>query len=125
VPPEPQNPLKYITFLYRHLVFLVPTGWYPPNGQEQAYDDGWYDYNNYYLGGPCMEPPMEWDDGCGGDNTVPFCDEATCTRSCYQFMGYDRGVCLQNECFCRKSSNQQPPAPEQDWNYDTQSGNLI
>ncbi len=105
---------------------LVPEPWYPPQnaapGVGVGVNPGYYDYNNYYYG-PCgEEPPLVWDDGCGGDGTIPYCDEQTCANSCYQFMGYDYGMCINNECFCRKS-RPDPPGPKEDWNYGNQNGN--
>ena len=38
-----------------------------PNAENEpidGFEDTFYDYNNFY-GGPCMEPPLVWDDDCG------------------------------------------------------------
>ena len=34
------------------------------NEPIDGFEDTFYDYNNFY-GGPCMEPPLVWDDDCG------------------------------------------------------------
>ena len=81
-----------------------------------------YDYNNYYFG-PCMEPPIIWDNGCGGE--IPYCDQKTCTQNCLQFMNSAKGVCIDYECFCEKPPPEvvtSKPKPEQDWSHDNQEG---
>ena len=52
--------LNYHNFI---LFFLGPVP-NPGNEQIDGYEDMFYDYNNFY-GGPCMEPPLVWDDECG------------------------------------------------------------
>ena len=70
-----------------------------------------------------MEPPIVWDNGCGGGGgEVPYCDQATCTQNCLQFMNSAKGVCIDYECFCEKTDVTEKPEPEQDWNHDNQNG---
>ena len=102
-PLEWQNPVDY-----------YPAGYAPQEMQ--------YDYNNYYAG-PCMEPPIIWDNGCGNAGEVPYCDQATCTQNCLQFMNSAKGVCIDYECFCEKTETvTEKPKPEQDWSHDNQNG---
>ena len=102
-PLEWQNPVDY-----------YPAGYAPQEMQ--------YDYNNYYAG-PCMEPPIIWDNGCGNAGEVPYCDQATCTQNCLQFMNSAKGVCIDYECFCEKTETvTEKPKPEQDWSHDNRNG---
>ena len=103
---------------------MVPdVPWQNPIVPGYYYPQMEYDYNNYYYG-PCMEPPIIWDNGCGGGGEVPYCDQKTCTQNCLQFMNSAKGVCIDYECFCEKTSEATTPkpTPEQDWSYDNQKG---
>ena len=98
-----------------------PVDYYPAGYAPQEIQ---YDYNNYYFG-PCMEPPIIWDNGCGDvRGEVPYCDQATCTQNCLQFMNSAKGVCIDFECFCEKKDDvvTEKPKPEQDWSHDNQKG---
>ena len=72
-------------------------------------------------------PPCDTNTG-GGGNSIPYCDERTCTNSCIQFMQYNRGKCLKNECYCEKISKE-PTKPKpvlvEDWNYISQDGKIM
>ena len=64
---------------------------------------------------------------------MPYCDEATCTRSCNKFMNLKTGRCLKNECFCENAVEPQRPKPrpnptpnpDDDWDYIRQDGKCI
>ena len=74
-----------------------------------------------------QESPCDTNTG-GGGNSIPYCDERTCTNSCIQFMQYNRGKCLKNECYCEKISKE-PTKPKpvlvEDWNYISQDGKIM
>ena len=92
--------------------------------QPQYVDGMWHDYNSFYYG-PCTDPWIIWNDsGCEGVE-VPFCDPNTCTQSCIQFLNYDKGICHNQECYCRKSETTPKPTPDPDWTYDNQNGSIF
>ena len=41
----------------------------PGNEPIDGYESTFYDYNNFYEG-PCMEPPLVWDEECGSNRYV-------------------------------------------------------
>ena len=50
------------------------------------------------------------------NNFVPKCEESVCLKSCESHFGYNEGVCVNNECFCRNQG--------MDWTHQNQKGAL-
>ena len=93
-------------------IFSGSNGWDP----QILYDNT--DSNQYYDG-PCGMTGSGDDNPC---NSVPICDESTCTTSCINYMHYKRGMCIENECYCQKESEPTKPTVDEDWNHADQSG---
>ncbi len=36
---------------------------------------------------------------------VPICDVKTCLESCRAHFGYDEAACVDNECYCKKTTS--------------------
>lgn len=79
----------------------------------------------------CNDPPMN-----GPSQFVPICKEQVCIENCFRHFGYQQGACINNECYCKKQSedDEEKPTPgttpfpdiavpeddNQNWNYDNQ-----
>ena len=55
-------------------------------------------------------------DNGNNNNFVPKCEESVCLRSCETHLGYNEGVCFNNECYCRNQG--------MDWTHQNQKGAL-
>ena len=119
---------------------------YPDQQNYENPNQGYYENEN-----PNQGYYENWPNQNFGENEgvlVPICDDASCCQNCKNILDLNRGLCINDECYCDSSSEdidvdddddfddddeydydddhhheeEEEKPPVQEWNYENQKG---